>query len=653
MNRKKVLSLVMVLLLLQSVAFTDAALAITPLNPTILSRVTGDTLQSDTYPNPNQTRSRYDVGATDIGCIWDKGNGEYFIVFGDTNNYNMDWTRSNVLAISGDTNLEDGLSFSSMIQSSPGIAKEILPSKKINNDEQTVIPTAGITVGNRHYIHYMSVNHWGAAGQWFTNYSGIAYSDDNGQNWTKHPTARWYNNTTSWDNKFQMASFLKQDGFIYSYTTPNGRFGDVYLSRVPENAILDINSWRYFDGNGWSTSQANAKAVAVGVAGELSVAYNSYFNRYIMTYLNEDRAAIVMRDAVTPIGPWTGEKILVPGDFTGLGQYNAFIHPLSNSGTTMYFIMSTWWPDYNPKFLKVTLTADMLGDNLISEPGFEKQYTNQPKKAPWYVTGEGGVDVNLGQARTGNNNGYVRNGSGWNSLKQRVAVQPFTDYTFTGWVRTSTNLTEGYFGVRVPYDGQIIKETPITKSLSNYTQLSITFNSGTNNFVELFAGIWANGDTWLQLDDTSLTKASVNLVSQAGFEEQASGSVSSPWYKEGNAGIDINLGYAHSGLKNGFVRNNSSWNALKQEVFVKPNTNYTLKAWIKTSPNQNNGYFGVRGVNNGPIINEMHLNYALSDYTERTVTFNSGNRHCIEIYAGTWCSEDTWLQADDFSLVEN
>jgi hypothetical protein len=176
-------------------------------------------------------------------------------------------------------------------------------SKKINNDEMTVIPTAGVTVGSRHYIHYMSVNHWGDSGRWYTNYSGIAYSDDNGQNWTKHSTARWYNNTTTWDNKFQMAAFVKNGGFVYMYTTPNGRFGDIHLARVPENSLLDINAYRYWDGNGWSTSQSAVNPVAIGVAGELSVAYNTHFKRFIMTYLNEDQQQIVMRSS-----DWTMER---------------------------------------------------------------------------------------------------------------------------------------------------------------------------------------------------------------------------------------------------------------------------------------------------------------------------------------------------------
>ncbi|OMF22914.1 carbohydrate-binding protein [Paenibacillus sp. FSL H8-0548] len=624
--------------------------AVTPTDLEMVSRVTGVKPAGETMPNPNQTDTNYQISGTDLGIVWDKGGGQYFVLFGDTNGLGPNDWRSNTLAISSDTNLSDGLSFDTMVQDRPGHAKEILYSKKIDFDEITVIPTAGVTVGTRHYIHYMSVNHWGDAGVWQTNYSGIAYSDNNGATWTKHPTARWYNNTTTWDNKFQMAAFIKDSGFIYMYATPNGRFGDVYLARVPENSLLSINEYRYWDGNGWSVGQSSARPVANGVAGELSVAYNSHFNRYIMTYLNEHRQAIVMRDAPTPVGPWSGEKILVPGNFTGLGQYNAFIHPLSNTSSTLYFIMSTWYPDYNTHLMKVTLTADIFGDNIVSDPGFESQ--GQTKvMAPWHTIGEGGIDRNAGNARTGQDNGYIRNGSGWNAIKQRVVVEPFTNYTLKGWIRTSGNNNDGYFGARVPNGGMILGEAPFD-SYADYTELTVSFNSGANHFVELYTGMWADEDTWVQVDDVSLNR-DANLVAHAGFEAQPSSTITSPWYLNGNGGIDRAAGFARSGLNNAFARYGTGWNAVKQEVFVEQNTNYTLSAWIRTSTNQNNGYFGARLLGGGTILNETPFGY-LSDYTKKTVQFNSGNAHSVEIYAGMWANGgDTWIQADDFSLTKN
>jgi hypothetical protein len=589
--------------------------------------------------------------------MWDKGGGEIFVAFGDTFGENWDgdgagggdW-RSNVLAKSSDTDLSDGLTFSTMIQDTTGHAKEILWSKKINNDEITVIPTAGITIGSRHYIHYMSVNNWGSAGVWQTNYAGIAYSDDNGQNWIKHGTAKWQNNST-WTNKFQQAAFIKNGGFVYMYGQENGRRGDIYLARVPQNSMLTIGAYRYWDGNGWSTAQADARPAAIGISGELSVAYNSHLKKFVMMYLNEHRWIIAMREVPTPVGPWSGEKIVTTAaEFPGL--YGNFIHPWTNTGNDLYFVMSRWGP-YNSFLMKSTLSADSTGTNLLSAPGFEDQADTQVK-VPWFFQGNGDVDRNIGSARTGENNGYVQNTTGWNVIKQKVVVQPYTDYTLKGWVKTSSNHNNGYFGARGQDNGTIMGETHISTSLPNYTEHTVNFNSGAYSFVEVYSGMWADGDTWMKLDDVSLTR-STNLAGHAGFEQNTTSTLVSPWYfNTGSQGdVDVNKGFAHTGANNGFVRNSSGWNAIKQEIFVEPNTDYTLSAYLRTSSNSNNGYFGVRQLYNGPMINEIHISTSLPGYTKKTVTFNSGNNHSVEIFAGIWANGDTWMQMDTFSVTKN
>ena len=48
--------------------------------------------------------------------------------------------------------------------------------------EYTVIPGDGVTVGARSYLSYMSVHSW-TDPDWATNYAGLAYSDDKGENW--------------------------------------------------------------------------------------------------------------------------------------------------------------------------------------------------------------------------------------------------------------------------------------------------------------------------------------------------------------------------------------------------------------------------------------------------------------------------------------
>ncbi|MCP3145232.1 hypothetical protein [Pyxidicoccus xibeiensis] len=148
----------------------------------------------------------------------------------------------------------------------------------------------------------------------------------------------------------------------------------------------------------------------------------------------------------------------------------------------------------------------MRGANLVAQPGFEQQ-SSATATSPWYVDGTAGIDRGLGFARTGANNAWVRNSSGWNAIKQEVGVTPNTSYTLTGWVKTSGNHDDGYFGARLLKGGPILGETHFTQPLGSYTQLSVTFNSGANHSVELFVGMWANnGDTWIQVDDLRLTR---------------------------------------------------------------------------------------------------------------------------------------------------
>ncbi|WP_084469473.1 DUF4185 domain-containing protein [Jiangella gansuensis] len=310
----------------------------------------------------NHTAARYQVHGTDLGIIWDNGAGEVLMAFGDTYGEgwggngagprDADW-RCNVLARSSDTDLADGMTFDTMVQDRPGHAGQLLDCKQVNNDEETVIPTAGVTVDGRSYLHYMSVHHWGPPGQWFTNHAGIAYSDDNGETWTKDPDAVW-TNTPEWSSAFQLAAFARHGGHVYLFGTPNGRFGDAHLARVPAGKVLDKDAYRYWNGSGWSPDEATAAPVAAGTVGELSVQYNEYTGRWLMTYLDESRAAIVLRDAPRPTGPWSNEQVIVSGsEYPAL--YGAFLHPWS-SGPDLYFAMTQWAP-YNVTLMRTSLSV--------------------------------------------------------------------------------------------------------------------------------------------------------------------------------------------------------------------------------------------------------------------------------------------------------
>jgi hypothetical protein len=457
----------------------------------------------------NATDTRYGLKSTDLGILWDNGAGEILSAFGDS--YGSGWTgpgggvgdpatldwRCNVLLRSKDRELADGMTFDSAAEDRPGHAKQVLDCKKIDRDEHTVIPTAGIAVEGRQYIHYMSVNHWGPAGSWFTNYSGLAYSDDNGQTWVKDPKARWQN-TAAWDDNFQMNAMVRSGGYVYLIGTPNGRFGNAHLARVPEKQVLTKSAYRYWDGKSWSSRETAAVPIAIGPISEVSVQWNAYLGRWLMMYLDEQRASVVLRSATALTGPWSGEQVVARGtDFPGL--YGTFMHPWS-SGPDLYFTMSQWDP-YNVFLMHTKLTDDGKATNLVSDPGFEEQL-GSTVSAPWQLSGHGGID-RAGLAHNGENNAFVRASIGRHELQQSVAVRPRHRYRLSAWVRTAENNAETALGVRT-LRGRVLAERKAT-ALPGYTRLSVDLDTGGESLIQLYAGLFGHGqDVWLQLDDVVL-----------------------------------------------------------------------------------------------------------------------------------------------------
>jgi hypothetical protein len=153
--------------------------------------------------------------------------------------------------------------------------------------------------------------------------------------------------------------------------------------------------------------------------------------------------------------------------------------------------------DALPKMLSVLdVPPTPPGTNLVTNGGFEGGL------ATWACDGTCGTDDGGGFSRSGGGNAWARDQQGWNDVHQPVPVAPNHAYLVTGWIRTSANNTDGFFGLRTT-SGQVLGEHHFA-SFGNYTQVSVTVNSGANTTLEVYGGLWANGDTWLQLDDVSV-----------------------------------------------------------------------------------------------------------------------------------------------------
>ncbi|MBF6264737.1 DUF4185 domain-containing protein [Nocardia farcinica] len=300
----------------------------------------------------NRTDKRWQVDGTDLGIMWESGPGEVAVAFGDTvgrgfhppGGMGGDW-RSNVLAFSTDRDLSDGMTYDRMVTDSRCHAAEVLSSRKLDNVEITTIPTSGFALGDRQYLSYMSIRTWNSGpGTFYTNYGGIAYSDDRGQTWTKDPHARW-DNIFGLAN-FQVSAMVPHGDHVYVFGTPNTRLGAVGLARVPADQLLNKTAYQYWRDGQWTPvgGAASATPVVDAPAGELSVRFDASRGVWQMSYLDTARAAIVVREATTPQGAWSAPTptVLVL-DYPEL--YGGFIHPWS-SGRDLYFNITTW-SDYN------------------------------------------------------------------------------------------------------------------------------------------------------------------------------------------------------------------------------------------------------------------------------------------------------------------
>lgn len=347
-------------------------LANPPDSPFVLTGVTGvEQLQQLTGPvadSPNAT-DQYAVHGTDLGSMFQYEDKTWF-VFGDTFGEREgvvggggSFWRSNTMGYTSDTDPSDGITLDGMIlDDATGAAAELLPSKKIDNDEMTVIPTHGFAANDAMYLHWMSVRHWGAPGEWEVNDAGLATSTDDGKTWTVLDEPRW-----DGESPFvQVApAHVTEDGtdWIYFWGITHGRFGGASLMKVPATEVETQDAYLYFSGTDsagepqWSEAVDDAALVVNDTVGELSVVWNDHLDRWLMTYLKEG-TGVVMREGITPWGPW-GDAIDVLTMGEQPGTYGPFMaeHMVADGGKTIYFTLSIWDP-YNVFWYKAELSRD-------------------------------------------------------------------------------------------------------------------------------------------------------------------------------------------------------------------------------------------------------------------------------------------------------
>lgn len=298
----------------------------------------------------------------DLGSMFTAGHRTYFL-FGDnfadrapgqTGGGGGIW-HSNALAWTTDTNPADGIRLDGWVTDVNGKAAEILPGKHEpdNTGEVTKIPTQGWAIGHTLYAAYMSVRHWGAAGEWDANEARLARSTDTGRTWTILRDAAWPG--TSGFVQLAHAEVVSEGRrWMYQWGIPSGRFGPIRLMRMPYSTggVENPRHWQYFAGLDrrrrphWSSRLSDAQIVLDRKSAELSVLWSPRLRRWLLTTMDANSPA-VLYEGINPWGPWSEpHTILTQEQCPGL--YGPYTDPryVSHDGTRIYFTLSIWDP-YN------------------------------------------------------------------------------------------------------------------------------------------------------------------------------------------------------------------------------------------------------------------------------------------------------------------
>ena len=321
--------------------------------------------------SPNNTIERFNVSGTDLGIMWDNGlsgpDHDVLMAFGDTvgdcDTPGDDW-RSNVLFRSNDTAIADGMKIDSSPLDGPNHSKEIIPGFGIpgefnhHPDRWKSLTVVCSTSDSCPFGRGTNLEPGPPTTRlWLSPRTTVRTGNSIRRQFAPIPKDLGIPGipaVSPINSNFQQSAFLDgQDGYIYEYGTPSGRFGKAILARVAGADIRNLGAYEYWDGSGWSPRDTDAVQVIKAPVSELAVQWNDYLNKYVAMYTSAE-GNLVIRQADQPQGPWSGTQTLLSG-ITLPALYGGFMHPWA-SGQFLEFVATTW-DRYNVIYMRTDLNG--------------------------------------------------------------------------------------------------------------------------------------------------------------------------------------------------------------------------------------------------------------------------------------------------------
>jgi hypothetical protein len=166
-----------------------------------------------------------------------------------------------------------------------------------------------------------------------------------------HPTLIWAEGEPAWGAG---AAVSGED--LYAFECQDA----CALAKVPLADALDRAAWRYWDGDGWSASEADRASLFSG-APTLNVQFNEHLGQWTAIYAEPLSTDVVMRTAPEIEGPWSDASLLFVANKPEGSAYDTNVHPeyQEQGGKILYVTFSRsngeGWFGTDFELVKVTL----------------------------------------------------------------------------------------------------------------------------------------------------------------------------------------------------------------------------------------------------------------------------------------------------------
>ncbi|WP_260405254.1 S-layer homology domain-containing protein [Paenibacillus sp. 598K] len=256
----------------------------------------------------------------------------------------------------------------------------------------------------------------------------------------------------------------------------------------------------------------------------------------------------------------------------------------------------------------------------------------------------------------------------WASMLQPIQVEPRTAYTLSVWTKGSVG--KGFFSTSPNWEPRYYLNAEDNRPVEHaeWTEHTFTFNTGDSRSITLFYVSEEGGNFYMD-DITLATSGGPNLVANGDFDEggyiyHPEGDQILSEMTSGNSehwdyfatGADLKFTVmetaAHSGSYAVHVKNNTpltphAYGRMSQNVAVKPNTDYTLSAWVKGEVGRT--AFAVTG-NWDPRYYIAEQPQTFAEWTQVSFDIRTGNASSLPLTLINEELSDFYL--DDIALIE-